>query len=181
MVCFFSVSLLVFFSPSLCGMQVYTTYCTISSITPASEGEAERGCRQAGGKDRVETVWSHAATTGSTGRNAQPGGCVQGVAGHSLSGPGCLAVWDSGVRTARRIAHAAQYYLPRTVSHHSTPDHFLFIYCGIIIHPLRLDRPAVLLGLWWARAGSLGLCAAASISAQVGWRPAAMTRTKGGS
>lgn len=33
------------------------------------------GCRQAGGKDRVETVWSHAATTGSTGRNAQPGGC----------------------------------------------------------------------------------------------------------
>lgn len=74
--------------------------------------------------------------------------------------------------THARIAHACCTVLgPRTVSHHSMPDHFLFIYCGIIIHPLGLGGLG--LALW-------ACCAAASISAQVGWRPAAMTKTKGG-
>lgn len=59
------------------------------AVLPLRPSRARGGHRQAGGKGRVETVWSHAATMGSTGRNAQPGGCS-----------GCCGPL-SGVRTAQ--------------------------------------------------------------------------------
>lgn len=109
-------------------------------MTPASK-EGERGYRQAGGKGRVETVWSHAATMGSTGRNAQPGGCS-----------GCCGPL-SGVRTARCM-------------------HLLHSTCPVQYHTT-VRRPASIYysPLSWAEA---------SISAQVGWRATAMTKTERG-
>lgn len=88
-------------------------------MTPASK-EGERGYRQAGGKGRVETVWSHAATMGSTGRNAQPGGCS-----------GCCGPL-SGVPTYCTMHAPAAQYLPRTVSHHSTPASFYLLFTTVL-------------------------------------------------
>lgn len=80
---------------------------------------------------------------------------VQGVAGHCLG----YVLHD-----ALHMLHST--YLPRTVSRHSMQGQTASIYHST--HHLTGQT-----------VGS-GLCAAASISAQVGWRAAAMTKTKGG-
>lgn len=113
------------------------------AVLPLRPRRARGGHRQAGGKGRVETVWSHAATMGSTGRNAQPGGWFRVLR---------ATVWGT---YCTMHAHAAQY-LPRTVSHHSTQ----YSRPASIYYSTTVPRP--------------------SISAQVGWRATAMTKTKRG-
>jgi hypothetical protein len=143
------------FSPPHC------VACTSwSSITPASEGEGERGCRQAGGKGRVETVWSPRSLDGVDGQNGSE--CtarwvVQGVLRATVWGTYCTTHCTCCTST-----YPVQYHT--TVRRRG----------GSIYYPPTLPASRA------PRTVGSGLCAAASISAQVGWWAAAMTKTKGG-
>jgi len=116
------------FSPPHC---VACTSC--GSITPASEGEGERGCRQAGGKGRVETVWSprsHDGVDGQNGSECTARWVVQGVLRATVWGTYCTT-------------HCTCCTVPTPYS--ITPQ-YADVEVLFIIHPLY--RPAVLLGLW---------------------------------